>query len=101
MITEGADGRIFEVTAEGEIVWEYISPYFGEERPDRNMIYRAYRMPYDWIPQLEKPEERAVRPPALKDFRIEPQQGTLRWRQLSLGRGALTPWSRVLRRTRE
>lgn len=73
MITEGADGRIFEVTADGEIVWEFISPYFGEERQDHNMIYRAYRIPYDWIPQLEKPEERAVTPPSLADFRIEPQ----------------------------
>ena len=73
MITEGADGRIFEVTAEGEIVWEFISPYFGEERTDHNMIYRAYRVPYDWIPQLERPDEQAVVPPALADFRIEPR----------------------------
>ena len=21
------------------------------------MVYRAYRVPYEWIPQLEKPEE--------------------------------------------
>lgn len=73
MITEGADGRIFEVTTDGDIVWEFISPYFGEEQPDRNMIYRAYRVPYDWIPQLEQPDERAVIPPSLADFRIEPQ----------------------------
>ena len=66
MITEGADGRIFEVTAEGEIVWEFISPYFGEERTDHNMVYRAYRVPYDWIPQLERPDEQAVVPPALE-----------------------------------
>ncbi len=70
MITEGADGRLLEVTNEGEIVWEYISPYFGEEQLDRNTIYRAYRVPYDWIPQLEKPEERPVVPPDLKDFRV-------------------------------
>ena len=29
LIDEGDDGRFFEVTAEGEIVWEYWSPYSG------------------------------------------------------------------------
>ena len=67
------DDYLFEVSWDGEIVWEFISPYFGEERQDHNMIYRVYRIPYDWIPQLEKPEERAVTPPSLADFRIEPQ----------------------------
>ena len=73
MINEGADGRIFEVTTEGEIVWEYISPFFGDELPTRNTIYRAHRIPYDWIPQLEKPEERPVVPPNLWEFHIQAQ----------------------------
>jgi hypothetical protein len=59
LVTEGADGRLFEVTSEYEIVWEYISPYFGKNR-NRNMVYRAYRLPYYWIPQVKKPEERPV-----------------------------------------
>ena len=25
-----------------------------------NMVYRGYRVPYEWIPQLEKPEEKAI-----------------------------------------
>ena len=29
LITEGAGGRLFEVTKEGKIVWEYIYPVFG------------------------------------------------------------------------
>ena len=29
LITEGSDGRIFEVTRNHELVWEYISPYRG------------------------------------------------------------------------
>ena len=29
LITEGAPGRVFEVTAEREIVWEYINPVRG------------------------------------------------------------------------
>ena len=28
LICEGCDGRIFEVTADGQVVWEYVSPYF-------------------------------------------------------------------------
>ena len=80
LITEGADGRLFEVTSEGEIVWEYMSPYFDTGPAERdpkavatNRIFRAYRFPYDWVPQLEKPTERAVVPPAIGEFRIAPQ----------------------------
>jgi hypothetical protein len=73
MITEGADGRLFELTPEGEIVWEYVSPYFDENEPGLNMVYRAYRLPYDWIPQLERPRQRRVVPPELSEFRIEPE----------------------------
>jgi len=65
LICEGNDGRIFEVTPKFEIVWEYILPKGGS--------YRAYRVPYEWIPQLKKPVERAVIPPKLSEFRIEPQ----------------------------
>jgi Arylsulfotransferase (ASST) len=73
MITEGADGRIFEVTTEREIAWEYVSPYFGANAPATNRVYRAYRLPYDWVPQLEHPEERAVVPPDIREFRVPSQ----------------------------
>jgi hypothetical protein len=47
LITEGNTGRVFEVTREGEIVWEYINEHdagmFG------NMLYRAYRVPKSWV----------------------------------------------------
>ena len=69
LITEGAPGRLFEVTAAGKIVWEYMSPFFDGPRRS-NSVYRAYRVPYDWIPQLERPRERAVRPPALADYKV-------------------------------
>lgn len=72
-ITEGAAGRLFEVTPENEIVWEYMSPYFNPNGNGRNNIYRAYRVPYEWVPQLDRPEERQVVPPELSEFRIEPQ----------------------------
>ena len=34
------------------------------------MIYRAYRVPYDWVPQLPKPEEIAIAPIDVNDFRV-------------------------------
>ena len=76
LITEGADGRLFEVTPEHEIVWEYVSPFFttypGGKPTDRtwNMVYRAYRVPYDWVPQLPRPQEKAVTPPDIWDFHV-------------------------------
>lgn len=74
VVTEGSVGRIFELTPEKEIVWEYVSPFFGEETGIRtNRIYRAQRIPYDWVPQLARPSERAVVPPDISQFRIEPQ----------------------------
>jgi Arylsulfotransferase (ASST) len=72
MITEGNDGRMFEVVPDGEIVWEFVSPYFAEREAPSNAVYRAYRLPYAWVPQLARPEERAVTPPRLGDFRLPP-----------------------------
>ncbi|RRJ64351.1 thioredoxin [Paenibacillus oralis] len=68
LITEGADGRIFEVTREHELVWEYISPY--KNKRNSNMVYRAYRVPYAWVPQLPHPEERAIEPLDVASFRV-------------------------------
>ena len=71
LITEGAPGRIFEVTSEGgNIVWEYISPFAGQGQNSAAAVYRAYRIPYDWIPQLERPQEKAVVPPPRTEFRM-------------------------------
>ena len=57
------------MTKEGKIVWEYIYPVFGGTPPSNN-VYRAYRLPYGWIPQIDKPKEQPVMPPALGDFRV-------------------------------
>jgi hypothetical protein len=44
MICEGDFGRLFEVTAGGEIVWEYVNPYFGGPPTNQNnRVFRAYR----------------------------------------------------------
>ncbi|MBZ5577926.1 MAG: aryl-sulfate sulfotransferase [Acidobacteriia bacterium] len=69
LITEGPGGRVFEVTTEGTIVWEYIYPVFSGAR-STNSVYRAYRLPYDWIPQLTRPQEKAVTPPEKGQFRV-------------------------------
>jgi hypothetical protein len=72
LITEGAPGRMFEVTPQRRIVWEYMNP-----APDggSNAVYRAYRVPYEWIPQLQKPAETAVTPAAPMMFPRDPPAG--------------------------
>lgn len=60
LITESHGPRIFEVTREGEIVWEYAVEW------QRIPIGWAYRYSYDYCPQLSalpKPEEKRVTPP--------------------------------------
>ena len=80
LITEGGGGRIFEVTTEHELVWEYISPYYGKKK-NLNMVYRAYRLPYQWVPQIEKPEEKAVPHLDNSKFRVP---GSLRKKALKV-----------------
>ncbi|MDR1134252.1 MAG: aryl-sulfate sulfotransferase, partial [Synergistaceae bacterium] len=75
LITEGSDGRIFEVTPSHRTVWEYINPYYsrflaGVERGVNNMVYRAYRVPYEWIPQLDPPREESIRAVDVKTYRV-------------------------------
>ena len=67
LITEGFPGRIFEVTGKGEIVWEYmVAPAKTGRRS--NALYRAYRIPYAWVPQLKPPREIAMPRPDLSKF---------------------------------
>ena len=66
LITAGAGGRLFEVTQERTIVWEYIYPLFTGAQ---NAVYRGYRAPYNWIPQLQRPNEWPIVPPAPGKFR--------------------------------
>lgn len=74
LITEGSGGRLIEVTRDHEIVWEYISPYWGKALR-LNMIYRAYRYPYEYVPQMPKPEEVAIEPIDNNDFRMPGAKG--------------------------
>jgi hypothetical protein len=69
MITIGSAGIIIEVTPDHDVVWECISPFFLKEL-NSNLIYRAYRVPYDWVPQLEKTEEVPVEKRDVSEFSL-------------------------------
>ena len=70
LICEGSVGRLFEVTPNYETVWEYISPYY-QAKENYNMVYRTYRVPYDYVPQLKVPTEAAIIPPENHTLRLK------------------------------
>lgn len=47
LITEGVFGRLFQVTPEKEVVWEYVSPHFvaNHQGVENNEVFRA--IPYE------------------------------------------------------
>ncbi len=49
LITAGVRGHVFEVTDLGEVVWEYFGPNDGTTSRT-NWIYRALRIPPEWLP---------------------------------------------------
>ncbi len=69
LITEGNSARIYEVTTKGEVAWEFVNPHQPQDAVFRG-IYRAYRVPYEWIPQLEQSEEKPVLRPDNSKFRV-------------------------------
>ncbi|WP_338758870.1 aryl-sulfate sulfotransferase [Massilia sp. METH4] len=72
LIDEGMTGRFFQVTPRGDIVWEYVSPYYGVsavggsgKQIDTNWVYRAQPVPYDWVPEGTPRSEQPVPMPAI------------------------------------
>ncbi len=61
LICEGYEGRLFEVTPKGQVVWEYVSPFFRNE-PDgyANRVFRTHRYGPDH--------------PALRDKDLDPSR---------------------------
>ncbi|SOB88977.1 aryl-sulfate sulfotransferase [Streptomyces sp. 1331.2] len=62
LVTDSPAGRLFEVTADGYLCWEYVVPHFGaytesEVRTlfpaEPNAVFRAYRYAPEEIPWLE------------------------------------------------
>jgi hypothetical protein len=53
LVNEGLFGRFFEVTPDGDVVWEYVNPYFGPStaapKAQTNNVFRAYRYTPDEI----------------------------------------------------
>jgi hypothetical protein len=58
LINEGQFGRFFEVTPAGEVVWEYVNPYFGPETvaaaKQMNNVFRVYRYTEDEVGRARK-----------------------------------------------
>ncbi|HEY6529945.1 MAG TPA: aryl-sulfate sulfotransferase [Cellvibrionaceae bacterium] len=76
LIDEGMNGRFFQVTAQGEIVWEYISPYFSKPNPKdekptiNNSVFRAQPVPYDWAPDGTPRSEKPVKPLNVSQYQL-------------------------------
>ena len=62
-----ADGRL--MTGRDIVRQRDMFPLFSGANAS-NAVYRAYRIPYAWIPQLTRPKEERVTPPALGEFRV-------------------------------
>jgi hypothetical protein len=76
LIDEGMNGRFIQVSPNGEIVWEYVNPctsrqVLGEGTPvTTNWVFRAYPVPYDWVPGGTPHSETATQPVDNSAFRV-------------------------------
>ncbi|MGE3245381.1 MAG: aryl-sulfate sulfotransferase [Beijerinckiaceae bacterium] len=53
LVCEGQTGRLFQVTRDGEVVWEYINPHFAESAGVfDNTVYRARFYMHDQVAHL-------------------------------------------------
>lgn len=74
------NGRLFQITSKGEIMWEYISPYFSTPRAEdpqpfsSNTVYRAQPVPYEWAPEGTPRSEKPVKAPVHGQFRVNASQ---------------------------
>jgi hypothetical protein len=75
LIDEGMNGRIFQITRDGDIVWEYVTPYVGKSgmngKPlENSLTYRAQAVPYDWVPEGTPHAERPVKELDVTKFHV-------------------------------
>ena len=81
LIDEGVNGRLFQVTPKGEVVWEYVNPYFGRQTTGSatdphlreiwtNWVYRAQPIPYDWTPDGTPHSEVGIDPIDVSTYRV-------------------------------
>ena len=80
-IAEDNTGRLFQVTPDGDIVWEYVN---------RGGTTRPSPVAYDFTPQLRalpRPPELAVTPPNNLEWHLEPDRSQKERLALSVIRG--------------
>jgi len=75
LIDEGMNGRIFQITPAGTIVWEYVTPYVSKGSMDgkpfnSSLTYRAQAVPYDWVPEGTPHAEKPVKELDVTTFRV-------------------------------
>jgi hypothetical protein len=78
LIDEGIDGRFFQVTQKGEIVWEYVSPFLDSAAPAAGdgsppidyAVYRIQGVPYAWVPEQGPHSQIPVHAPARAEFHV-------------------------------
>lgn len=78
LINEGMNGRFFQVTLDGEIVWEFVNPSFGQWADHdvasggslSNWVFRAQPIPYDWVPEGTPRSEIPIVPPEVSQYRV-------------------------------
>lgn len=81
LIDEGIDGRFFQVTPQGKIVWEYVSPFArstsgpGPRPATAGMVYRIQGVPYSWVPETDPHAQIPVHPPASAEFHMTSGKG--------------------------
>lgn len=74
LIDEGMNGRLFQITKEGDIVWEYVTPFVGHSIVDgktimTSLIYRAQPVPYSWVPESVPHMETPIKERNVTTFR--------------------------------
>ena len=76
-IDEGQKGRLFQVTPDGGIVWEYVNAYPRRARDGRTgratmnyQLYRGQPVPYDWVPSGTPHSEVPITSPENSRFRV-------------------------------
>jgi hypothetical protein len=75
LIDEGMNGRIFQITPDGTIVWEYVTPYLGHSMVDgkpfaSSLTYRVQAVPYNWVPVGTPHAETPVKELDVTKFRV-------------------------------
>ena len=60
---------MFQVTAAGDILWEYVNPYFGSQT--YTSLNATPPIPYDWVPESTPRSEKGVARIDIKNYRVQ------------------------------